>query len=940
MFKIKNYLFAVLVLSFGVLNINVAAQEASADENVEEVVITGSRIKRDSLNSAAQVTVITSEDIDASSGLIAADVLRQSIYNSFGSTAPTAGSSAMSNATISMRGLGSSRTLILMDGRRMPGSPHLGGSGATNINMIPTVAIDRIEILADGASSVYGSDAIAGVINVITKKGFDGAEFNFRRGDRDRDDGEENSVSFLYGATNDKGYVTVMVEHDERDEIYLKDRWYTQARANDTDGDGVVNMYQESYGISWYSQNLADPVTGDLFAAPTCPGSMDNPVDGWWGPNFGGAVFGQGGTVTPTYPGAQPTGMCGYAWADIMVADAATFRDSITTNIEYNINDDFSLYSRVNLLRNESTGRFAPPAAGYPGILATDPANPYDEPVQGYWRWTGIGNRGMHFVDNGMDAVFELTYRVNDNIEVVAGTQYNKFYGTDIGRYYLDYAGLDANLYNDEPFGSEAGLAAMSATTLVEYTNHYEKQDVVVQFDNVADLPGGSVQALVGVEQIENRYSAEYDKHSEGGLVGGSAGNSGFGNRTIDSIFGEVLLPVMDNLEVTASFRRDDYSDVGEADSFKLGALWTPVEGTVVKFNTGEGFRAPTMDDLYGATTFSANDATDYVACAAAGVSAADCSEKQISTLITANPNLGPETSEGFTMSVEQDMGMLVDALDGLTVRFDYYEITVMDAISSVSTQDVMWNEYVGGSALSNTVNFYDSDGVGSDGSAAGNPVGTGTVGDACPAGATYYSTVGNDPAIYSTRSCANGRIDYVGAGFTNVGEIEVIGYDLFVGYMRDVGPGTMSVQVDYTSMDEYNTDSFTGSNQTTNNVGFSGQPEMRNNITVGYAWDAYSVALTQRTIGGDYYLSSDAETDAQGNPTGGIVKDGDIQDDYSALDLQIRADLGNYGVVTYGMFNVEDNDPLPGRNNNYETYLDLYGNSGLITYVKWNIKF
>ena len=80
MFKIKNYLFAVLVLSFGVLNINVAAQEASADENVEEVVITGSRIKRDSLNSAAQVTVITSEDIDASSGLIAADVLRQSIY--------------------------------------------------------------------------------------------------------------------------------------------------------------------------------------------------------------------------------------------------------------------------------------------------------------------------------------------------------------------------------------------------------------------------------------------------------------------------------------------------------------------------------------------------------------------------------------------------------------------------------------------------------------------------------------------------------------------------------------------------------------------------------------------------------------------------------------------------------------------------------------------
>jgi iron complex outermembrane receptor protein len=939
MFNKENYLFAVLVLTFGIFNADLVAQDEAAD-NVEEVVITGSRIKRDSLNSAAQVTTITSEDIAASSGLITADVLRQSIYNSFGSTGPTAGSSAMSNATINMRGLGAARTLILMDGRRMPGSPHLGGSGATNINMIPTVAVDRIEILADGASSVYGSDAIAGVVNVITKKGFDGMEFNFRRGDRDRDDGEENSVSFIYGATNDKGYVTVMVEHDERDEIYLKDRWYTQARANDTDGDGVVNMYTESYGISWYSQNLADPVTGDLFAAPTCPGSMSNPVDGWWGPNFGGEVFGQPGTVTPTYAGAQPTGMCGYAWADIMVQDAATFRDSITTNIEYEINDQFSLYSRVNYLRNESTGRFAPPAAAYPGILASDPANPFDEPVQGYWRWTEIGNRGMHFVDTGMDAVFELTYTVNDDIEVVYGTQINKFYGTDIGRYYVDYAGLDSNLYNDIPFGSEAGLYALSATTLVEYTNHYEKNDVVVQIDNIMDLPGGSVQALVGMENITNEYAAEYDKHSEGGLVGGSAGNSGGGFREIDSVFAEVLLPVMDNLEVTASFRQDDYSDVGESDSFKLGALYVPMPGTIVKFNTGEGFRAPTMDDLYGATTFSANSATDYVACGNSGVAPADCSSKQISTLIKANPNLGAESSEGFTMSVEQDMGMLVDALDGLKVRVDYFEITISDAIASISTQDVMWNEFSGGSALSNNVTFFNADGIGSDGSAAGSPVGTGVVGDACPAGATYVRRDGNDPSIYAIRSCANGRVDYVGAGFTNVGEIEVIGYDVFVDYMRDVGPGTLSISLDYTNMSEYNTDSFTGSTQTTNNIGFSGTPEMRNNLTVGYAWDVYSVALTQRTIGGDYSLASDAETDAAGNPTGGIVRAGDIQDDYSALDLQVRADFGKYGVVTYGMFNLEDEDPLPGLNENYETYLSLYGNSGMVSYLKWNIAF
>ena len=184
----------------------------------------------------------------------------------------------------------------------------------------------------------------------------------------------------------------------------------------------------------------------------------------------------------------------------------------------------------------------------------------------------------------------------------------------------------------------------MSATTLVEYTNHYEKNDVVVQIDNIMDLPGGSVQALFGIENFENRYSAEYDKHSENGLVGGSAGNSGAGFREVDSVFGEILFPVMDNLEVTASFRSDDYSDVGESDSFKLGALWNPMPGTIVKLNTGEGFRAPTLHNLYGATTFSAHTVYDDKACAAAATSPAGCPTKQVSTLIKANPNRGAES--------------------------------------------------------------------------------------------------------------------------------------------------------------------------------------------------------------------------------------------------------------------------------------------------------
>jgi len=236
----KTLAFTALVTTFFIPSTLIAADDDEAD--VEEVVVTGSRIKRDTINSAAVVTTITAEDIEQSQALITADALRLSTYNTFGSYPSTAGNSAMSNTTISLRGLGGGRTLILMDGRRLPGSPHLGGAGAANINMIPTVSVDRIEILADGASSVYGSDAIAGVVNVITKKGFDGMDIQIRNGDRSRDDGTENSISMLFGSTNENGYITVALEHDERDEIYLKDRWYTAARANDENGDGVIDL--------------------------------------------------------------------------------------------------------------------------------------------------------------------------------------------------------------------------------------------------------------------------------------------------------------------------------------------------------------------------------------------------------------------------------------------------------------------------------------------------------------------------------------------------------------------------------------------------------------------------------------------------------------------------------------------------------------------------
>ncbi len=905
------------------------------EAEVEEVVVTGSRIKRDTINSAAVITTITAEDIEQSQALITADALRLSTYNTFGSSPPTAGNSAMSNTTISLRGLGSGRTLVLMDGRRLPGSPHLGGAGAANINMIPTVSVDRIEILPDGASSVYGSDAIAGVVNVITKKGFDGMDIQVRSGDRSRDDGVENSVSMLFGSTHEKGYITVALEHDERDEIYLKDRWYTAARANDDNGDGVIDLYFETYGLSWYSRNLADPVTGNIAAAPTCEGNIDGSTTPWWGPDFGGAAFGQPATTTGSYPGAQPRGICGYAWADIMVQDAGLFRDTITANVEHEINDRITFYSRATFVRNESVGRYAPPAARYPGILASDPANPYDVKVTGYWRWTEIGNRGMHFVDQASDWVGELTFDVSDKVELTMSHQVNKFYGTDIGRYYLDYAGLDYNLYNNIAFGSEDGLYALAATTVVEYDNHYEKTDLVAQISDLMELPGGPVDMVVGYEGFDNRYSAQYDKHSEGGLVGGSAGNSGAGTRAVDSYFGEVVFPVMSGLELNASVRSDDYDDVGSNDSFKVGLLWEGNKGTTFKVNFGEGFRAPTMDTLYGVTTFSANTATDYLACANAGISQSDCASKQVSTLITSNPNLGAETSESTVFSVAQDLGELTSVLENFTVRVDFYEIEMENLISSVSTQDVLYSDFTNGNLLTNNVEFYDATGLKGDGSAAGAPVGTGTLGSACPTGAAYFKRLGVSDSLYTIRSCANGRIDYVGASYANQGNYLVKGWDLFVDYSIELGGGDLDAYLDYSNVTDYGGAPFIGSNATQNNAGFNGLPETRFNLGLTYTWGDYSVGVTNRHIG-DFAFNSDCASQEEG---GLCTKAGPYQDKYDTIDIQARANFGKYGTISVGVINASDKDPLPDKGGvNYDSYTGLYDNRGKITYVRWKI--
>ena len=362
MFNKEKFALAFL-LSFSFMSTAVIAQDNEEDADVEEVTVTGSRIATSEFTGAQPVIIIDQEAIARSGELGVAEVLRKMPINVSGSFYERSGSSAGSQAQVSLRGLGAGRTLVLIDGRRIPGSPKLDGASA-NINMLPTAAIERVEILADGASAVYGSDAIGGVVNVITKKGFDGMTIAGSVSEPDLAGGEEESFSIVGGVTGDDSSITWTYEHSQRDIIYLSDRDYTAGRAP-TDDNFSTGFSVSSYAWN-YILNADDPanglVKGQWLPAAECQGDSRFLQDG------------------KTYIlGAAPTGgldsnyLCSFDYTAIMAENAGKKSDYFTVNYDKELGNDMNAYAQIVTARQETFGRYAPPAAfinPYPAGLA------------------------------------------------------------------------------------------------------------------------------------------------------------------------------------------------------------------------------------------------------------------------------------------------------------------------------------------------------------------------------------------------------------------------------------------------------------------------------------------------------------------------------------------------------------------------------------------
>ena len=869
-----------LAIAFGAASTAVfSASSIAAEEGVEKVeriAVTGSRIKRTDLEGSVPVTVIDRAAIDFSGQTSVSDLLRNTSFNSAGSFRPQSGSSAQGVSQINLRGLGASRSLILVDGRRLPKSPSTGNS--QDLNSIPMAAVERIEILSDGASAVYGSDAIAGVVNIITRKDFNGIEMRIGASEvslpEDGGDREEGSV--VFGASSDNSSVIGGVSWNSRDIIYENAYEWVQPGAS-------------SFGANWVRPSGYDGIGADgepssgglssILSASACDGIE----------NF----FSLGDDF------------CAYNFNATNANEASTSNTSAFLKANYDINDDWRILSHTLVSKTKSFGRYAPSLndAGVGAFMSADspnnPTNPaspfYDAPSDGLGarevgyrhRFAALGNRDSQVDNWSTDFMISVEGQIG-NVFVDFGARKNQTKTYEIGRGYLmgsnARTAVDSGDYMlNDPFGTRFTtneqrsdyaklLNGLNVTTSRIGTFQQEEVFGSAAFD-VMEMNGGTLQAVVGLEYRKEDYSDTYDSLSEAGQVGGSAGNSAGGGRNLTSAYFEALFPVMEGLEFTLAGRYDDYSDYGSDFSPKVSVKYDVTEELVLRASYGEGFRAPTLDILTAKPAPGNPSVSDDPSCLNLGLQAG-C-DVQVSAITLANAEMGSESSEQISL------GLAYQPTDWLNFSADYYEIEISNMIRFFGATTILTREQTG------------------------DPI----------------------PAGLGVTRLSNGGIDLITQGYANEGKWEISGLDVNLNTTFDFdAAGTLKQTLQFSHQFESKID---GGRNTLKDAG---EPQQRASLSNSYAIQDFDFTWNINMIGSQY-------EDVSQVAGGGVERTGNIAT-WITHDLQATYSFPTGTKVSVGMQNAFEKEPqlssFGGRNYNF----DLYDAYGRVTYLRFSQSF
>jgi iron complex outermembrane receptor protein len=925
MFK-KSRISQALMLAFGGAVVIGALPTQALAQRVE---ITGSSIKRVEAEGALQIQTVTRADIDRS-GVQTTEQLLQTL-SATASAGGTQGSTGVGlgtygTSTVSLRGLGEERTLVLLNGKRL--AAFAGGTGSTiNINNIPLAAIDRIEVLKDGASAVYGSDAIAGVINFILNKNFQGYEISGTYGTPTSSGGgqqyQANIVAGWGDLTKDSWNLTVSGQWSKDTELLGKDRDFSKTANNPP-------FYESGATGQGNIQGAWSPGVGGI--APGGLGYLGGSGSGYGNPfatptNQCGAI---NMALSPSL-GAAGAPFCNFDTGPFVGLTGSNERTSLTGNFAFRLNDKAELYADALWARTVATVSYQPSPLrtsfletdeefdnqGVDRVLLLRPTNPAYQTAADFLNANGFG--ALVGQPLGITArVFDFGPRTSEDTstqtrlvggvrgdwleqsyDIYAAWNQNKLKGTVTDGYFsqVGFAKATQDPNSDwNPWSLTQSQAFMDAIAPAKYvgdTLSGTSQSInfgATLSGDVVKLPAGTMQYAVGYQyRDESLEQTPAPAQFSGDIAGlGGATKPIDASRHVNALFGELNIPIIKDLDGNLALRYDDYSDFGSTTNWKANVRWQPIQQLVLRGSYGTGFRAPSLSDLYSPQVLQTSSQFNDPVTGA--------QDLQVNDLNGGNPDLQPETSSQWSL------GAVWQPIAPFSMTVDYFSIEVDDVISAPSTQEIVSQN------------------------ALGNP--------------SYAGLVLRDPLtnqIISTKTL-----------LANTGTMKVQGLDLNLNYRDKMGPGVLGFNLQSTYY--FTFDQSTPGAGTSQKVGTLVDNLGNPVISSTNGLDGYGVILRYKqyatvnwtqgdwstTLGNSYARGYDAGWDLNGNPT--------YMDALSLWDLQVAYSGFKNLVLTLGARNIFDSTPstFVPVSNQFQSGYDptQYDPRGRFVYLTGTFKF
>ena len=663
------------------------AQAQNTGDNIQKVEITGSSIKRAEAETISVIQTLSRKDIEQTGKSSIADVVRSISADNNGTVSGSFTNGFAGSASgVSLRGLSVSSTLVLINGRRTApyGFGDDGQRSFVDLNSIPLDAVDRIDILKDGASAIYGSDAIAGVVNIILRQNYVGKTLSVNVGQSGEGDGTLTSMSGAIGfgdMDTDKFnfFATLDAKKSDRIKQGNRDKWIGQADARPWGGRDqragqttAGNAGGSSFLGTLRPVNAAGATTGNI---TNLPGSCD-PIN-----------------LDPTGGSSNDNSRGGCLWDPIQFATIQPKTENVNLFMRgsLQLGADTQGYTEVGVFKSKADTYNTPSGltgAGFDLVNARVnntgtgpdqllmPANHPDNilGVAARPRWVDASRPRTSNLETTVTRVLAGVKGSYANWDYDTGVMYaeSKTDRTQTG-YYRSSA-LRTALNNGTFRIGQGVINTPEVLALVSPTlkNSGVTKSTSVDFKasrELFQLPAGMVGVAVGAEYRREETDSQSTPFTDINDIVGLGYSASEGKRNVKALYAELAIPVLKSLELQAALRTDDYSDYGRSTTPKIGFKFTPASAVAFRGTYAEGFRAPSAaENGNSAVAAFTNIASDPVRCAVTKLPV-DCSSQQVGAITIGNKNIQPETSKSYSL------GLVLEPIKNISLSIDWWKI-------------------------------------------------------------------------------------------------------------------------------------------------------------------------------------------------------------------------------------------------------------------------